>query len=104
MIAMVSEALAEGFTLLGFETYVDVGSDDVEDVVAGLLRDKDRALVFIEHGMARAGSPMLARARREAGHVVITEIPPLHAPSDYRPPVEELVLRVLGPSALGERT
>ena len=32
------------------------------------------------------------------------EIPPLDAPESYRPPVEALVTRVLGPSALEERT
>jgi len=30
----------------------------------------------------------------------VTEVPPLHAPEAYHPQVEELVLRVLGPSAL----
>lgn len=103
MIAMGGQALTEGFTLLGFETHADATPDDVEDTLTELLGRKEKALVFLEHGLARAGSLALNRVRREGGRIVVTEIPPIHAPSDYQPPVEKLVLRVLGPSALKER-
>lgn len=103
IIAMGGEALTEGFTLLGFETYANATPDDVENTLTELLGHKEKALVFLEHGLARAGSPALNRVRREGGRIVVTEVPPLHAPSDYQPPVEKLVLRVLGPSALKER-
>ena len=100
LIAMGRAALAEGFALLGFETRVDATRDDVESVLAELIRTREHALVVLEHELARAATPNLERVRREGGRIVVTEIPPLHAPADYRPPVEDLVRRVLGLRAL----
>lgn len=102
MIAMVGVALAEGFALLGCETHANATPQDVEDVLSELLRGNDKALLFLEHGLARATGPSLERVRKEGGQILVTEVPPLHAPEDYQPPVEELVKRVLGPSALEE--
>jgi len=100
LIAMGGAALAEGFALLGFETRVEATRDDVESVLAELIRTKEHALVVLEHGLARTETPNLERVRREGGRIVVTEIPPLHAPADYRPPVEDLVRRVLGSRVL----
>jgi vacuolar-type H+-ATPase subunit F/Vma7 len=103
IIALGSQALAEGFALLGAETHADATPEDVERVLKGLVRAREKALVFIEHTLARADIPSLGQVRREGGRIVVSEVPPLHTPADYRPPVEELVTRVLGPSALEER-
>ncbi len=104
IIAMGSQALIEGFGLLGFETHTNAKPEDVERILTELLRTKEKALVFLEHGLARCGTACLERVRREGGQIVVTEVPPLHAPKDYRPPVEDLVTRVLGPSALEDRS
>lgn len=103
LIAMGGEALAEGFALLGFETWANATPEDVEQVITDLLRSQERALVFLEHGLSRCKLQCVDRIRREGGHVVITEVPPIRTPEDYHPPVEDLVLRILGPSALEER-
>jgi hypothetical protein len=44
----------------------------------------------------------LNRLRNEGGRIVITELPPLHAPHDYAPAVDEVVRSVLGSEALNE--
>jgi len=100
IIAMGSQALVEGFALLGFEIVPDTSAEDVERVVAELRHSKEKALLFLESDLACCDSPSLNLVRREGGRIVVTEVPPLHAPEDYHPQVEELVLRVLGPSAL----
>ena len=100
LIAMGSEALTEGFGLLGFETHADATLEDVEIVLAELIRSRATALVILEHELARSGVASLERVRREGGRIVVTEVPPLHAPADYRPPVEDLVRRILGAQAL----
>ena len=50
--------------------------------------------------LAHAGGVWLNRLRNEGGRVVVTELPPLSAPHDYAPAVDDLVRAVLGPDAL----
>ncbi|MCP4700210.1 MAG: hypothetical protein GY862_25660 [Gammaproteobacteria bacterium] len=102
LIAMGAAPLTEGFDLLGFETFADAGVAEMESLLCELAARKDKALVFLEQSLARQGSKSLKRIREESAQVIIIEVPPLHAPGDYSPPVEELVRRVLGPSALEE--
>ena len=104
VVALGGVALMQGFALLGAETYEDATEGDVERVLADLVRGHDQALVFVENSLVRQSGHYLDRVRREGGRIIVSEIPPLGAPENYRPPVEALVTRVLGPSALEERT
>ncbi len=101
---MGSQALAEGFALLGFEIFQDANTETVESELSKLLKSKERALVFLEDKLTQQPGPSFLRARTEAAGIIITEIPPLNAPETYRPSVEELVARVLGPSVLDKPT
>lgn len=102
-IAMGSAALTRGFALLGFETYPDATPELVEKVLEGLVDRREKALVLLEHQLARSHGPVLAQVRSEGGRIVVGEVPPLATPADYHPPVEDLVRRILGPSALEEQ-
>ena len=102
MIAMGGHALTEGFALLGFESFTNPTAETVERVIGGLLRQGENALVFLEDGIAPKDSKALTRVHREGGRIVIAEVPAVSAPQAYRGRVEDLVLRVLGPSALEE--
>ncbi len=62
-------------------------------------RVKVRALVLIEHHLARGGE-WLTRLRNEGGSIVVTELPPLATPGAYEPAVDDVVRAVLGPDAL----
>ncbi len=97
---MGSQALAEGFALLGFENFPEATFETVEDELSKLLKNKENALVFIEDKLTRHPGPFFLRARSESAGIIITEIPALNAPETYRSSVEELVARVLGPSIL----
>ena len=55
---------------------------------------------LLESGLAHAGGASLNRLRNEGGRIVVTELPPLAAPHDYAPAVDEVVRAVLGPEAL----
>jgi vacuolar-type H+-ATPase subunit F/Vma7 len=103
IIAMGGEALAEGFALLGVETYANPSAAEVEGVLAELRRSREKAMVYLQQDLAQLNVPSLERIRREGGRVVVTEVPRLHDPGSYRRPVEDLVARVLGPGALEER-
>lgn len=97
LIFMGHEALADGFALLGFEIFA---SDDVEKLLSELIKHKEKALIFLEDSLAQSPKDAFLRARSEAAGIIITEIPPLNAPENYRPVVEDLVARVLGASVL----
>lgn len=101
LIALGQASLMTGFELQGFETYPDADREQLEKLACTLLNNKDKALLFIEQSLIDyANSKCLARIRRDSGHIIIVEIPPLHSPDDYHPAVEDLVHRVLGPGAL----
>jgi vacuolar-type H+-ATPase subunit F/Vma7 len=103
MIALGSAALTEGFSLLGVETFADATPEVLEELLAGLVKRKEKALVFLEHDLARSRGVWLQRVRDEGGRIVIAEIPPLHAPGDYHPQVEDVVRTILGAQALEPR-
>ena len=102
LIAMGSPALIEGFALIGFETWPRGTQEDLERLLGELEQARDKALVFLEAGLVDQLSARLARIRAESPRIVVTEIPPLQAPGDYRPAVENLVVKVLGAGALEE--
>ncbi|MEW5786287.1 MAG: V-type ATP synthase subunit F [Pseudomonadota bacterium] len=100
LVVLGSAGLVEGFSLIGAEVYPDADPDTLEQVLAGLVKDGSEALVLLESGLAHAGGPWLNRLRNEGGRIVVTELPPLSAPQDYAPAVDEVVRAVLGPEAL----
>ena len=100
LVVLGSAGLADGFSLIGAEVHADADPATVEAVLEELGRSGDAALVLLETPLAHAGGPWLNRLRNEGGRIVITELPPLPAPQDYAPAVDEVVRAVLGPDAL----
>lgn len=100
LVVMGSAGLTDGFSLIGAETYPDADQTKVEDVLAELVRSGDDALVLLETHLAHSGGHWLNRLRNEGGRIVVTELPPLAAPHDYAPAVDDVVRAVLGPDAL----
>jgi len=103
MIAMGSAPLMDGFRLVGFETFPDATPEDLDGLLADLLKRQEKALIILEQYLARSDSAVLERVRGTGGRIVVTEVPGLDAPGDYHPRVEELLLRRFGPSALEEK-
>lgn len=103
MIALGAAPLMEGFALLGFEVYPNASVDQMEQLLEQLVHKQERALVLLEQDLAQSGAPWLSRVRNEGGNIVVTELPALHEPESYHPPVEDLVTAILGASALEER-
>jgi vacuolar-type H+-ATPase subunit F/Vma7 len=95
-----SAGLTEGFSLIGAEVHPDANPAKVEEVLAQLVQEGSQALVLLESGLAHAGGAWLNRLRNEGGRIVVTELPPLAAPFDYAPAVDDVVRAVLGPEAL----
>lgn len=100
LVVFGSAGLTEGFSLIGAEVHPDADPARVEEVLAQLSRDGSAALVLLEAGLSHAGGIWLDRLRNEGGRIVVTELPPLSAPHDYSPAVDDVVRAVLGPEAL----
>jgi vacuolar-type H+-ATPase subunit F/Vma7 len=100
LVVLGSAGLTDGFSLIGAEVYPDADPAKVEEVLARLVQEQGEALVLLESELAHAGGPVLNRLRDEGGRIVVTELPPLAAPQDYAPAVDEVVRVVLGPEAL----
>lgn len=100
LIVLGSAGLTDGFRLIGAEVHADADHAKVEEVLAQLVKDGDEALVLLESSLAHAGGTWLNRLRNEGGRIVVTELPPLSAPRDYAPAVDDVVRAVLGPEAL----
>ena len=100
LVVLGSAALTEGFSLIGAEVHPDADAAKVEEVLGQLVKDACEALVLLESGLAHAGGHWLNRLRNEGGRIVVTELPPLSAPGDYAPAVDDVVRAVLGPEAL----
>lgn len=100
LVVLGSAGLAEGFRLIGAEVHADADTATVEIVLEQLVKSGDEALVLLETHLAHGGGYWLDRLRNEGGRIVITELPPLPAPQDYAPAVDEVVRAVLGPEAL----
>lgn len=104
LIAMGGRALMEGFALIGFETWPEATEEDLDKLLGDLERGREEALVLLEPSLSRSHSARLAHVRAESPSIIVIEIPPLHAPDDYRPAVEDLVVKLLGSGALEEKT
>ena len=82
--------------MIGAETYPDADSARVEAVLAQLVKEGASALVLLESDLSHAGGIWLDRLRNEGGRIVVTELPPLAAPQDYAPAVDDVVRAVFG--------
>ncbi len=100
LIMLGEAALCAGFSLIGFETWPDASPQQLDTVLNELMDRNETAVVFLEPALARCDCDSLRQLQHRGGGIVITEIPPLNAPRDYRPQVEELVISVLGQNAL----
>jgi vacuolar-type H+-ATPase subunit F/Vma7 len=100
LVVIGSAGLADGFSLIGAEIHADADSAMVNEILAQLVKSGDEALVLLESHLAHAGGHWLDRLRNEGGRIVVTELPPLSAPYDYAPAVDDVVRAVLGPEAL----
>lgn len=100
LVVLGSAGLTDGFSLIGAEVHANADAATVETVLEQLVRRGDAALVLLETPLAHGAGYWLTRLRNEGGRIVITELPPLHAPRDYAPAVDAVVRAVLGAEAL----
>ena len=102
ILAMGNSALMDGFALLGMETWPDASLGDVEYLLKQLLRNQERAMIYLQSDLAQADSAVLDMIRNEGGNILISEIPDILSAQEYHAPVDQLIARVLGANAARE--
>jgi len=75
---MGEASLADGFKLIGFETWSDPTTEVMEDVLQELLESGWKAFVILGKQWSEADSQILRKVRSEGGRIVITMVPQLH--------------------------
>lgn len=100
ILAIGSQALMDGFALLGIETHTDISIDALEHLLNNIVRQQERTLIYLQQNLATADIPILQRLRQEGGQVLISIIPSLHEPDNRQAPIDALIAKVIGPSAL----
>jgi len=100
MIAMGDRPLMEGFALLGFETWPNASSEDLDTLLLELLKSGQKAVLLLETHLSQSQSSILSKVRTHGGKILVTEVPAINASDKFHPFVEDLVIQVLGKNAL----
>jgi vacuolar-type H+-ATPase subunit F/Vma7 len=94
------EGLADGFRLIGFETYADPDADTVEQILRTVKHRHDSALVVVDEAIMNSDIKELNQARNEGGRVVIIAVPSLGAEPVLHSDVAVRLAAMFGGSSL----
>lgn len=77
MLFLGDDRLADGFRLIGFETFPCPDAATVDKVFRELLQKREKAFAIVDDPIMRAEIKGLEAARREGGRIVVVSIPQL---------------------------
>jgi len=102
VLAIGSQELMNGFALLGIETHADIDVKTIEHLLNNIIHQQQRALIYLQQDFVQDDLPVLKYLQQEGGNILISEIPSLSTPDQRRAPIDKLIAKVIGPSALEE--
>ena len=107
MVFAGERALADGFALIGYltnrGTTIPVADpDQLEALLATLIRNRDSAFVVVDHDLARSGSRLLARVNADGGRILVAEVPPLSRPQELHIDLDAQIRVLLGGKPLDD--
>lgn len=77
LLFLGDDRLADGFRLIGFETFPSPDPAAVDRVFRELLRTREKAFAIVDDRIMHADIKGLAAARREGGRIVVVSVPQL---------------------------
>ncbi len=95
IVAVGSQPLMDGFSLLGMETHADIDSKQLEQLLKEIMQRQERTLLYLQQDLAQADLPLLHQLRKESGSILISEIPPLHQPNQREATIDALINRMV---------
>ncbi|MEJ1296175.1 MAG: V-type ATP synthase subunit F [Candidatus Sedimenticola sp. (ex Thyasira tokunagai)] len=96
MLFMGDASLTDGFQLIGFETWPDPTTAELDQVLKQLVESKQNAFIIIDSALSRRNPVMLRQIREEGGRIVVTEVPPLNDPENCHCIVDTQIQALLG--------
>jgi hypothetical protein len=103
MIFIGTQALSDGFLLIGFETLTEPDAGQLDHLIGELLEARENAYLVIEHQINELDSRMLELIRREGGRIVLSEVPSLRDPTCFHCDLDRQLERLMGGARAPER-
>jgi vacuolar-type H+-ATPase subunit F/Vma7 len=103
MLFLGDDGLADGFRLIGFETFPNPEPSEVDRVFRDLLKAGERAFVIVDDALMRAEIPGLLQVRAEGGRIVVASVPRLQGPPRLASDVADRLDAMFGRGAAGDR-
>ena len=100
MLFLGEDRLADGFRLIGFETYPNPDPQDVDRILRDLQRGREQAFVVVDEAVMGQDIPNLRRVRREGGRIVVIAVPALNAPPKLASEVAARLAALFGAATL----
>ena len=101
MLFVGDDSLADGFRLIGFETFANADPRQVDKLFQTLIRTGQKAFVIVDDRLMQADIPSLQQVRAEGGRIVVTSIPRLHEPPRLASDVAERLNAMFGNAVQG---
>jgi len=96
LIFMGEAALTEGFRLIGFETFPDASSKELDLVLGELQQSRATAFLVLDGSFSECCSTRLRQVRAEGGRILVAEVPMLRDPTGFRSVIDDQVRLLLG--------
>jgi len=96
MLFFGDAALTDSFQLIGFETWADPATEELNSVLEELLESKRNAFIILDSRLSAIGSLTLDRVRKEGGHILISEVPALNDPDGFRCSIDSQINTLMG--------
>jgi len=96
MLFLGDDRLADGFRLIGFETFPSPDPGTVDRVFRDLLGRREKVFAIVDDRIMRADIEGLAAARREGGRIVVVSIPPLDGAPRLTSEVSDRIAAMFG--------
>ena len=104
MLFFGEDLLADGFRLIGFETYPNPDPQAIDQIFRDLRRGGARAFVLVDDAVMSQNIPSLQQVRREGGRIVVIAVPALNAPTQLDSEVARRLAALFGAANLESST
>jgi len=104
MLFLGEDSLAEGFSVIGFETRANPAPAEVDRIFRELLAAREKAFVIVDDEVMQMDVEHLKRVRREGGRIVVVAVPKLAAPPQLGSEVAERLASMFGGATLMQPT